>query len=199
MVHTMKAIEYNTYESIRDQILKHINEAPVIGLTDDAIIPQYPSDLSKFKKPSIVISRVEHRICSTAFGIGYLGQAYDEEAGYYDVHSKYHMMEFQLEVFTRFNEDNFRLTSFLQEDVFGNMVYEFPMYDHTGDGEPEEYGIIQIDDIKMIFLQQHVQLKENKDLLSTIRLFLSIIQTVVPKYETVNLENGIKINQHVIV
>lgn len=194
MIKTMKFIDFNTWMTIiamTRNTVDILNQYVKIG--QDDVLPEFPRDLAKFRKPSIIIQKVATDISDVGFG-GYLGQHYDQQENQYtDVSGKYHDLTFQYDLFANNNNEIAMLESAIVDEVLCNS--EITIYDHvTNLKNPDVVGIAKLSsDIDITPLDA----ASNYDYRTAIRFYLNVIQTIVPKQDTINLTKWLKINQSV--
>jgi hypothetical protein len=94
----MIAIEYNTWMSVMSYIGTQLplvaGEFGLSGISVD-IIPSYPRDLTKFRKPSIIVQKIHTSKNKMAFG-NFIGQYLDDVGNQYDVSGIEHDMIYQI-------------------------------------------------------------------------------------------------------
>ena len=101
MISTMKAIDFNTWMTLiaMSRNCKIANDA-YIDVPDSNVLPEFPRDLSRFAKPSIIVQKVGNDVTRTCFGNGFIGQTWDDvNSAYVDVFSRKHDMTFQFDAY----------------------------------------------------------------------------------------------------
>lgn len=194
----MHAIDFNVLMTLLAMTRENVAKLEVtkyVTVPKENVLPQFPRDLTKFKKPSIIIQKVATEQSNLCFGHGYLGQMFDEEQdALVDVYSRQYEMELQYDIFADTNRQESLLTSLVSEG-FIDFNREIPLLDFTGDeNNPTEMGAAKVHgDINIIPMGSN----ENNDYRTAIRFYLNIIQTVIPVEEFVDLAKWIKVTQHV--
>jgi hypothetical protein len=196
MIKNMKAIEYNTLKTMIQLLidrLPSIAKEYNIKHNDIPVLPSYPADLTDLKKPSIIVRKVDTDQSKIGFG-NVLGQYFNKElGGYVDVMGKRHDMMIQFDVVTSNNSDRLLFESMISDDIFNNIAYNengrLILYDFTG-GNPTSIGQIHlIDDPSIRNLEDGTS---NNNYIGCIRHKFSLIQTIIPKQEYVDLSKWIK-------
>lgn len=193
MLKSMKYVDFNLWMTII-AMTKHVFDDGVIKqlitVKEENILPEYPRDLTKFKKPSIIVMRVDDTITRANF----LGQAYDDEQNlYYDVSGKFHDAEYQIDVFADNNTQMSLVTSIICDNLFEKT--SFDILDFVKDlKHPRPMGIAKVlDEMDVMPLGAN----RNNDYRMAIRFYLSVVQHIVPEQDIVDLAKWIKITQHV--
>lgn len=205
----MKAIEYNVWMSMITMIgnrMRNIyQEYGITGVNGKtlSVLPSYPRNLTDFIKPSIIIQKVGTTQSGIGFG-GFIGQYHDETLDTLsDVYGVEHEMTFQIDINADSNTQCALLTAAVSEGVINNINIcergEFQLYDYTADvTNPTDMGICKImSDIDIVNLDdsKYNKYNNNNDYISAIRLDMSVIQTVIPVQEYVDLRKWVKISQ----
>lgn len=194
----MHAIDFNMWMTLLAMTRENVAKSEVtkyITVPKENVLPQFPRDLTKFKKPSIIIQKVATEQSNIGFGHGYLGQTFDEEHdAMVDVYSRQYEMEFQYDVFADTNRQESLITSLVSEE-FINFQREIPLLDFTGnENDPTEMGVAKVHgDINIIPMGSN----ENNDYRTAIRFYLNVIQTIIPQQKFVDLAKWIKVTQYV--
>lgn len=193
MLKSMKYVDFNLWMTLI-AMTKKVFEGEMIRqlvtVDDKNILPEYPRDLTKFKKPSIIVMRVSDEITRTNF----LGQAYDADTNlYYDVDGKFHDAEYQIDVFADNNTQMSLITSIICDDLF--KTTSFDILDFVSDiKDPQPMGVARVmNNMDVVPLGTN----RNNDYRMAIRFYLSIVQHIVPEQGFVDLAKWIKITQHV--
>lgn len=195
---SMKAVDFNLWMTIIAMTKNRLNSDDVkqyIVVPQGNVLPEYPRDLAKFAKPSIIIQKVADDIASSAFG-GFIGQALDEESGaYIDVFGKTHELQYQFDVFGDTNTQCSLMTSFVIDDMFTGV--DIPIMDYvTSLVSPPQMGVARLhNDMDVIPMDSN----NNSDYRTAIRFYMTVVQTIVPKQEFVDLSKWIKIAQIVTI
>lgn len=194
---TMHAIDFNMWMSILSLTCHKVVEAKYVKVMPDNVLPEFPRDLTKFQKPSIIVQKIYTDLSDLCFGRGFVGQTWDpSELAYVDVSSKQYDMEFQVDVFGDSNTQCSLMTSFVLEEILFDR--HFMLYDYTGDninnptvmGSANVYGDIDVTPLSS---------NENKDYRTAIRFSLNIIRTVVPQQELIDLAKWIKVTHAIVL
>ena len=204
MIPKMHAVDFNTWMTliamIRSAILTDTVKS-IITVPSDNILPEYPRDLTKFNKPSIIIQRVASDVSDTCMGKGFIGQTYDDTQGaYIDIFSRHHEMEFQYDTFGDTNTQNALLEAIIVDNIMSidtDGSRNMKIYDFVSDpNNPTEMGIAKIkQDIDVIPMNPN----NSYDYRTAIRVYLDVIQTIIPAQEFVDLSKWIKISQTVTI
>jgi len=195
---SMKAVDFNLWMTIIAMTRNRLNSDEVkqyIIVPQDNVLPEYPRDLAKFVKPSIIIQKVADDIASSAFG-GFIGQALDEESGaYVDVFGKTHELQYQFDVFGDTNTQCSLITSFVTDDMFVGV--DIPIMDYiTSITSPQQIGIARLhSDMDVISMDAN----DNCDYRTAIRFYITVVQTIIPEQEFIDLSKWIKIAQTVTI
>jgi len=196
MIESMKSIEFNTWTTLIAMTRGIVCQEPFnkyVNVASSNILPGYPRDLAKFKKPSIIIQKVASDISNTCFDNGYIGQAFDADINtYYDINSRYHEIIFQYDIFADTNMQNSLIESAIIDEIL-NKNKNIIIYDYITDiDNPQQIGISKlINDVDIIQMGSN----ENYDYRTAIRFYLGIIQTIVLQQEFVDISKWIKINK----
>lgn len=198
MIIKIKSIEMNTWSSIIKHIMDILpmvyNDYNLNGKTID-VLPSYPKDLTKFTKPSIIVQRIHTSQSDTGFGMGYMGQHYDnDENMYVDVYGENHTMIYQINVEANSNTELCHIISALCECVF-DQFRSFNLYDFMGNrNDPQIIGNIdRVGNIDVTPLSGN----DNNDYSSIIRITFNVVRTIVPSDNMVDLSKPINIIQHI--
>ena len=199
MITPMKYIDFNTWMTIialTKSVMRTANITQIINVPKEQILPEYPRDLTKLKKPSIIIQKVADDISTPCFSNGFLGQAYDVASDtYYDVFGRRHFITLQYDVIADSNSENAIIESILTDDVLclggkDIMIYDFV----TSLTAPPILGTAKLKhDLDII----PIDATENNNYRTTIRFYLEVLQAVIPPQEYVDLSKWIKISQRV--
>lgn len=184
----MKAVEFNVWMSIIKLIADHMNDSSIskynIAITGNDVKPSFPRDLTKFKKPSIIIQKVDTIQSSLCFG-GFAGQYHDIDADtYVDTVGTKHLSTFQIDVFGDTNTQCSLLTSIVCEDILGTMN-TIPIYDFTSNFSNPTlmgYGTL-LNDIEITNLDSN----DNNDYRNAIRLDINVVQVAAPEQDIIDL------------
>lgn len=199
MIKTMRAIEYNLLMTVikllSDRIPDIAKEYNMSGI-DIHVLPSYPKDLTDLKKPSIIVRKVDTR--QSKIGLGnVLGQYFSKELnGYMDVNGKIHNTLLQIDIIASNNTQRSILESMVSDDIFNMISYNecgrFGLYDFTLDiNNPDNIGCVKlIGDPSIADLSDSET--TNLEYIGVIRHNFSILQTIVPKQEYVDLSKWIK-------
>jgi hypothetical protein len=198
MIATMRAIEFNTWMSfiaMTKGVACVANDYIVVP--NGNILPEYPRDLTTFKKPSIIIQKVASDVSATCFNNGFIGQVFDDtQNAYVDVYSRKHEMEFQYDLFGDTNTQNGMLESLVVDKILNGgesiTIYDFVSNPNT----PTPMGIARLKNNLDI-----IPLDATKDYnyRTAIRFYSEVIQTVIPQQEFVDLSKWMKISQTVTI
>ncbi len=192
----MKAIEYNMLKTILHLLVDRIpTVAQEYGIryNNIQIAPTYPSDLTKIKKPSIIMRKVsteQHKV-----GLGNIaGHYYNEDNAWVDVLGKFHCMMIQFDVVTANNTDRELLKSVIADGILNeiqmNELNAIGLHDYTQDNNPE-VGIVKL--IHDPIIADLTNTKPTDSMyVGVVRQMFKVIQTIVPNYEYVDLTKWIK-------
>ena len=197
----MKAIEYNILKTVLQLLVDRIPDiAREYGVkhSEIQIAPSYPSDLTKIKKPSIIVRKVDTEQHKVGFG-GIAGHYLNEDNAWVDVLGKFHCVMMQFDIVTANNTDRELLKSVIADGIINQIQYQelnaIALKDYTQDGNPE-VGIVKlIGDPKIRDLDNIVP--TDSKYVGVVRQQFKVIQTILPKYEYVDLTKWIK--QHIDV
>lgn len=197
----MKAIEYNILKTVLQLLVDRIPDiAREYGVkhSEIQIAPSYPSDLTKIKKPSIIVRKVDTEQHKVGFG-GIAGHYLNEDNAWVDVLGKFHCVMMQFDIVTANNTDRELLKSVIADGIINQIQYQelnaIALKDYTQDGNPE-VGIVKlIGDPKIRDLDNIVP--TDSRYVGVVRQQFKVIQTILPKYEYVDLTKWIK--QHIDV
>lgn len=199
MIRNMRAIEYNTFKTMIKLLadrLPAIAKEYNIKYDNISVLPSYPANLTDLKKPSIIVRKVDTR--QSKIGLGnVLGQYFNTEVGgYTDVVGKRHDTLIQFDVVTSNNTDRLLLESIISDDIFNKISYEesgrITLYDFTVDDDnPVPIGTVKLIGDPLI-QNLHNTNSSNNNYIGVIRQDFSLIQTVIPKQEYVDLSKWIK-------
>lgn len=197
----MKAIEYNILKTVLQLLVDRVPDiAREYGVkhSEIQIAPSYPSDLTKIKKPSIIVRKVDTEQHKVGFG-GIAGHYLNEDNAWVDVLGKFHCVMMQFDIVTANNTDRELLKSVIADGIINQIQYQelnaIALKDYTQDGNPE-VGIVKlIGDPKIRNLDNIVP--TDSKYVGVVRQQFNVIQTILPKYEYVDLTKWIK--QHIDV
>lgn len=193
MLETMNALEFNLWMTLIAHV-RQLFEDPVISklakVPEDQILPEYPRDLTEFKKPTIIVMRV----ADDATNMNFLGQAYDPEQNLlYDVQGKYHDLDYQIDIFADTHWQMGLLESVITDNLFP--TNEFTILNWVKDlNDPPVMGTAKVlPTMETTFLGSN----RNNDYRMAIRFSMAAIQSIVPTPDVVDLAKWIKVTQHV--
>ncbi len=195
MVKTMRSVDFNAWMTmigLTRQIVCSDIFKQYITIDPESILPEFPRDLAKFKKPSIIIQKIATDISDIGFSNGYMGQVYDEESNQYlDVNGRYHKLTFQYDIFANNNNDVAILESAIVDEILGGSNID--IYDYVSSlTNPAVIGVAKLtNDIDITPLDA----AENYDYRTIIRFYLDIVQSIISVQDTVDLSKWIKISQ----
>lgn len=192
----MRAIEYNMLKTILQLLVDRIpTVAQEYGIkhTNIQIAPTYPSDLTKIKKPSIIVRKVsteQHKV-----GLGNIaGHYYNEDNAWVDVLGKFHCTMIQFDVVTANNTDRELLKSVVADGILNeiqmNELNAIGLHDYTQDKNPE-VGIVKLIHDPIITDLTDINPTDSM-YVGVVRQMFKVIQTIVPNYEYVDLTKWIK-------
>lgn len=196
----MRAIEFNTWMtllSMTSKIACSSIDNEYIVVPNGNILPEYPRDLTGFKKPSIIIQKVASDVSATCFNHGFIGQVFDNtQNARVDINSRKHEMEFQYDVFGDTNTQNSMLESLIVDKILDSGK-DITIYDFVGNVKhPTPMGVATLtDNLDIVPLDSTKEYNYR----TAIRFYLRVIQTIVPKQEFVDLSKWIKISQIVTI
>lgn len=198
-IYNMRAIEYNFMMTIlkllNDRLPSIANEYGIRNTTIP-ILPAYPANLTDIEKPSIIVRKVDTDQYKVGIG-NVLGQYYDPGLrGYVDVVGKCHKPLLQFDVVAGNNTDRLLYESIISDGIFNQISFNesgiIDFYDFITDiDNPQLVGnakligdptITDLDDTE----------STNNNYIGIIRHKFSIIQTVIPTQEYVDLSKWMK-------
>lgn len=189
----MRFVDYNLWMTLIAMTKNSISKDIVrqfINIPDSNILPEYPRDLTKFAKPSIIIQKVADDICNS----GFIGQAFDaDNNAYYDVNANTHKAQYQFDLFADSNMQCSLMTSIVCDDIFDSTNIEILDF-ITDINNPQPIGYAKLMNNHDVIPMNPT---DNYDYRTAIRFYMTIIQTIVPKQEFVDLSKWIKISQRV--
>lgn len=193
MLKTMKYVDFNLWMTIIAMTKRAINDDVIkqlVRVKEENVLPEYPRDLTHFEKPSIIVMRVGDDVTRANF----LGQAYDSDQNLlYDVSGKFHDIEYQMDIFADTNTQMSLLASVVLDEVFQTTTFD--ILDFVADiKNPKPIGVA-----KLMNGMDAVPLgtNRNNDYRMAVRMYLSVVQHIVPEQDIVDLAKWIKITQHV--
>lgn len=200
----MTAVEYNGWMSILDFITEQTQLlANTYGIKNETIhvIPSYPRDLTKFKKPAIIVQKIQTIPRNIGFG-SVLGMYTDDEGNPYDVKGRLHHLMYQINIDARNNNQCSLMTSMVAEGMFlrasdADDPTTILFKDFLGDKEnPEIQGEISLyGEMNIIPLSSN----NNNDYMQMIRVDLGVIQHVINTEQEIIDLSRIKWNQRINV
>lgn len=206
MIKTMIAIEYNVLMTI----LKFLGDMmPIISMdygmngVNVQILPAYPADLTSLKKPSIIVRKVDTR--QSKVGIGnVLGQYFNnDENRYYDIVGKMHEIMIQIDVVSSNSAMRALLESMVADGILNHTAYtnggKIILYDFTvNEKAPTQIGCIKLISDPMV-RDLYDDKSTDMNYIGIIRHKLSVVQTIVPKQEYVDLSRWVKQTYKIIL
>lgn len=193
MLKTMKYVDFNLWMTIIAMTKRAINDDVIkqlVRVKEENVLPEYPRDLTHFEKPSIIVMRVGDDVTRANF----LGQAYDSDQNLlYDVSGKFHDIEYQMDIFADTNTQMSLLASVVLDEVFQTTTFD--ILDFVADiKNPKPIGIAKLmNEMDTVPLGTN----RNNDYRMAVRMYLSVVQHIVPEQDIVDLAKWIKITQHV--
>lgn len=198
MIKTIRAVDFNLWMTLIAMIKSRVQDDDImqyIHVGADRVLPEYPRDLAKFKKPSIIVQKIADDISDTGFNNGFVGQAF-VDGGYVDVYSRTHQLQYQIDVFGDSNTQVSLLESLIVDDMFC-MNRNIDILDYVTDlNNPQVGGIAKLKQATDVITFNE---NENMDYRVAIRLYATVIQTIIPKQEMVDLSKWIKVSQIVTI
>ena len=190
----INAVEYNSWITIMDTI---VNKLPLLaseyGLRNSMIdvIPAYPRDLTKFRKPSIIVQKIYSNRSKLCMG-NYIGQYYDDvDDELFDMEGRLYTVQYQINIDAESNRQMALLTEIIL-DISDKMVLKD--YAHNMNN-PKILG--EMNTVKDGIT--YVSSNDNNDYISFIRIYYNIIQTRVGDIPTVDLSKPIKFSQRISI
>lgn len=193
MLKTMKYVDFNLWMTIIAMTKRAINDDVIkqlVRVKEENVLPEYPRDLTHFEKPSIIVMRVGDDVTRANF----LGQAYDSDQNLlYDVSGKFHDIEYQMDIFADTNTQMSLLASVVLDEVFQTTTFD--ILDFVADiKNPKPIGVAKLmNEMDTVPLGTN----RNNDYRMAVRMYLSVVQHIVPEQDIVDLAKWIKITQHV--
>lgn len=193
MMKSMKYVDFNLWMTIIAMTKLAFNDGVIkqlVNVSEKDILPEYPRDLTNFKKPSIIVMKAG----DTATRSNFIGQAFDDEQNlYYDVMAKFHDAGYQIDVFADTNTQMSLITSVVCDEVFKETTFD--ILDFVGSlKDPQPIGVARVmNNMETIPLGSN----RNNDYRMAIRFYISVVQHIVPEQDFVDLAKWIKITQHV--
>lgn len=195
----MRAIEYNILKTVLQLLVDRVPDiAREYGIkhSEIQVAPSYPSDLTKIKKPSIIVRKVDTEQHKVGFG-GIAGHYFNEDNAWVDVLGKFHCVTMQFDIVTANNTDKELLKSVIADGIINQIQYQelnaIALKDYTQDGNPE-VGIVKLIGDPMI-RDLYDMASTDSRYVGVIRQQFNVIQTILPNYEYVDLTKWIK--QHI--
>lgn len=192
----MHSVDYNTMLSLIDMINVNISgQLRRLNIGNIKVLPSYPRDLSEYKKPSIIVQRVNTQKSLIGFG-GFIGQYYDKNDNTKsDIHGKLYEITMQLDVVSDNNTQCSLLTSLLSDDIIGNITnHRYNLFDYT-QNPPIQIGYYDINrDIDIMPLDTDSGHKNN-DYINAIRFDITVVQLFKPSQEYIDLNKWLKHTQ----
>ena len=206
MIQKIKAIEYNAWMSVLAFLAEQVaTYSPSYGLAGRTIeiLPAYPKDMTKFKKPSIVVQKIHTSKADMGFA-GYMGQ-YNDEGTLRDVKGRMYDMIMQIDVSGDSNTDTSLLSSMLYEEIFDRVTYadgeegqlQIPLFDYTnGISDPQEVGRISIvNDVDVMPMSSNL----NDDYKNILRITFRVVQPIINmNSEVIDLTKPMKYTYKII-
>ena len=190
----VNAVEYNSWITIMDTIADRLPlSASNYGLKDLKIdvIPAYPRDLTKFKKPSIIVQKVYSNRSKLCMG-NHIGQYYDNiDNEFFDMEGRLYTIQYQINVDAESNGQMALLTEIIL-DISDRMILKD--YAHNMDN-PKILGEMNTNRDGITYVSSN----DNNDYISFIRIYYNIIQTRIGDIPTVDLSKPIKFNQRISI
>lgn len=196
----MRAIDYNLLLSFIDKVTSQFKKyAPSYGVTGEIdVLPAYPRDLSKYKKPSIIIQKID--TSKNPIGMGNVAGRYFDIAdnAYYDAYGIEHAMAIQIDINCDTNTQMLLFEGIIGDDSITDIKIgnhgEFDINDYVAD---EKNPILGVGTAKIIGDCDVVNLEvnENNNYFGFVRVDIETIQTIVPTQTLVDLSKGIKYTQ----
>ncbi len=206
MIPNMVGVEYNTWLSLINYIGQKIPEVmeefniPMQGSETLEIIPAYPTDLTKFRKPSIIVQKIH--TAGRTIGFGNVLGMYENDDRIYDVSGKIFHTMFQCNVEGRNNIQCDLMTSMLTEGILertrgiynedsANDITLFSYIHNIND--PVPVGRIDIvDEIRTIPVSSNI----NKDYINLVQFGVVVVQSIIdPEQDMVDLSKPIRFKQ----
>lgn len=193
MLTSMRAVDFNLWMTLIAMTKDRVSDENIMHYVDipqKNILPEYPRDLSKFVKPSIIIQRVADDVVYN----GFIGQAFDVSTNtYYDVNAKTHELQYQFDIFADNNTQCSLMTSMVLDDIFVETNIEILDF-LTDMRNPQPIGYAKLhNEYDVIPMNSN----ENYDYRTAVRFYMTVMQTVVPQQEFIDLSKWIKISQKV--
>lgn len=168
------------------------------------VLPAYPRDLTKLHMPSIIVRKVDNKQRKVSMD-GFIGQYYDEsDNSLTDIKAVRHDICFQFDVLAASNTQVMAIQSIISEGIFNQiLLWEkgwIPFYDFIIDqNNPTEVGTLCMigapREVNLSSWRISVQEPTINEHAVLVRQDMSLIQTIVPKQEYVDLSLWIK--QHI--
>lgn len=195
MIETMRAIDFNlwmTLIAMTKNKLENRQFSHLVNVPSKNVLPEYPRDLSKFTKPSIIIQKVADDVVNN----GFIGQGFDQEQNlYYDVNAKIHEYQYQFDMFADTNTQCSLMTSMVLDDIFtGTNIEILDFVSSISDPQPMGYAKLH-NEMDVIPFNAN----ENNDYRTAVRFYMTVVQLIVPQQEFIDLSKWIKISQTVTI
>lgn len=207
-INRVRSIEYNSLMSIMkllaDRLPDLMRDYGVDKRLVLDIIPAYPRDLTRLNMPSVIVRRVENVQSKVALD-GFIGQLYDSgDNSLNDIKAVKHNLTIQFDVLAATNTQSAGIVGMISEGIFDTiMLWEsgyVPFFDFTTDrNNPVECGTLCMigapRGVNLSSWRISVQEPTINEHAMLLRQEFSIIQTIVPKTEYVDLSLWLK--QHI--
>lgn len=200
MIESITAVEYNVLLSLikftEDTLSESLKLYGFNGINID-ILPEYPRDLTKFTKPSIIVQKIFTSNDKMAMG-NVIGAYYDSDSNTdYDAYAKLSSHEVQWTVVADDDSTRLRIADAIVETMFDAHT-EFPFYNFIGTDGSLIDPTIPVSGMK-IKEEPDVNIldvNDNKDYDSSVRATLDLVKAIVPTDVTlIDLSKGIKFTQ----
>lgn len=198
MIKMMRAVDFNLWMTLIAMIKSRVQDEDVmqyVRVNTDRVLPEYPRDLAKFEKPSIIVQKIADDISDIGFDKGFVGQTLID-GGYVDVYSRTHDLQYQIDVFGDSNTQVSLLESLIVDDMFC-MNRNIDILDYvTSLNNPQVSGVAKMKQATDVITFNG---NENMDYRTAIRLYATVIQTIIPDQEMIDLSKWIKVSQVVTI
>lgn len=212
MITTVKALDYNIVRSLiklmSDTVPGKLADYGLGGLTIN-VLPSYPRDLSKYKKPSIIVQKVGSSGQVLGFGNGFAGQHFDAGTNTLsDIYGTRDDHDIQIDTASDNNTQCQSLSSLIRDEVLLNIKYygnRIDILDFTAsedDPQPMALAKISTEFDTAYFSNQYLSMTDrdyiNHNYASIIRFGLLTTQLMCPAQEYVDLNKWIKVTGTII-
>lgn len=211
MFQKMKAINYNILMTLMELVKTESQSVAGdygINNTKLTILPAYPRDLSKMTKPSIIVQMVD--LSQSKLGMtGFAGQFRDDDNTISDVYAIEHSGDYQIDIVADSNISCALITAMVTEGILNTQsiinngkikLFDFTSNQHTDIGVIKLISSIDIVSNDSSTFNRSVYdgyRDRNHDYITSARFGVSVIQSILPTQDYVDLSKWLKFKQSV--